>query len=201
MLFRSKAITLDLLLKSNGAEIHVPMKITTESVASDGQDFSDHEMFCKAGDKPIQAPSKGLKNLQGGSASCGVLGQSAPVESKAIALLAYLAPLIVVLMSTRRSNKPWLALVAIVAGFGLASPAHAETTGGLNALQYSPVVDGVGMTEKATTTPAGSYNVGLFMDYANDPIEIGGDKNSRVNSIMDNLVTAHAVANVGLTKR
>ncbi len=199
-----KDLNLELLFKTNGADARVPIKVTTEQVPSEVKDFTDKEMFCKASAEPLKADKKiNLKNLQGGSASCGVTSGNSGAINPWLALLGLALPLLLVGgIGSRRLQKNAILLIAgtigVAANAGSLRAAEAST--GLNALQYRPVVDGVGMTEKATNIPPGTYNAGVFMDYANDPVEIGGDKNSRVNSIMDNLVTAHAVANIGIFK-
>ena len=199
-----QALDLELLIKSNGADLRVPLKITTEEVANEAKDFADKEMFCKADAAPLKDSGKiNLKNLQGGSASCGVLGKDSASSDASWLFMSLLLPLLLATLfaADRKKSTLGLFLLAFVGINGIPkSAAAADASTGLNALQYRPVVDGVGMTEKATTLAPGTYNAGLFMDYANDPVEIGGDKNARVNSIMDNLVTAHAVANIGLFK-
>lgn len=192
----SGEVSLELTLKSGGVDFQIPLAVTTTEVEPDGKEFSDREMYCSAVEAETEAPGINLDNLQGGSASCGVVGHGA--ESRAPLAVALILPLaLAIYYLGRRSGLVLLFFLALAAN---APSAHAEQAGGLNALQYSPVVDGVGMTEKATTINQGGYNFGLFMDYANDPVEIGGEKNERINSIMDNLVTAHAVGNIGLLK-
>lgn len=195
-------IKLLLQIKANGSDLKIPMTVKTEALPYDGKEFTDKEMLCKVDGPAAETagPKLNLNNLQGGSASCGVIGQG---KSAGSAALLFLAPLAIagLYFSSRRRSGMALVAVGLVGLTSLSQTTEAAESGGLNALQYRPVVDGIGTAEKATTLGAGSYNAGLFMDYANDSVELGGEKNKRLDSIMDDLVTAHAVANVGLHRR
>lgn len=192
-----QTLSLELLIKSSGSEIKVPMSVTTKSLPYDGNDYADREMLCKADGALPGKPN--LKDFQGGSASCGVIpGKSGKGSPSSTILLAL--PLLVLAITSMRRKHAAAALVATTSLVAAAGTTNAAE-GGLNALQYRPVVDGVGTTERATTMEVGKFNAGLFMDYSNDAVELGGEKNRRVDSIMDDLVTAHAVGNVGLHRR
>jgi hypothetical protein len=192
-------------ITSRGKSYVVPVHATTEQVEYDGEDFTDQEMFCKAGD-PLPAKLS-LANLQGGSASCGVTAASSAASSSLL-LWLMLLPVLAGAAFSRLIPRSFAALLAAGLALAVIFPEGAfaaeeddETKGGLNALQYRPVVDGVGSSERATTMGAGGINAGLYMDYANDAIELGGEGNERASSVMDDLVTAHMAASVGVHQR
>jgi hypothetical protein len=175
-------------------------------------------------------PGLNLSRLQGGSASCGVTRSNSSSSSSLslwFLLLPLALPLFLFLLGRGRPCGAWswrlrrrdqgsspgngprtrrLASFTFIAftSTWLMNPPSAKaetTTNGLNALQYRPVVDGVANTEKATTLPAGTYNAGLFVSYASDPLDLGGDKDRKISAVMTNLTTAHAVANIGILDR
>jgi hypothetical protein len=185
---------LEVVLTAGTAQVSVPVAITTDKVASQHADFQDKEMFCAAEVAPAtEGPKLRLKDLQGGSGSCGTVpGDS--TERNALALIALLLlPLLVV--ARKKTLAPVAALLALVAG-----TAKAEDSKGLNTLNYRPVVDGIATSEKAQTPEQGRFNAGLYMDYANDAVELSGDKGKRLGSVADNQVTAHVAADVGVFK-
>jgi hypothetical protein len=189
----------ELLITASGTKVSIPMGITTSEVAYDGSKLEDREMVCGDTLKPkTEDPDLNLKNLQGGSASCGVITDKAGAYAPVFGMLLFGIPLLFVLAFTLRR---YLGLIVILSLAGLSlNPTSAEAKSqGLNALQYRPVNDGVGSADKAQPTAAGNLNAGVYMDYANDAVEIGGEKNSRVQSIMDDMVTAHAVLDYGLS--
>ena len=189
--------SLEIAVKSLGKEVKFPLQLSTQMVSRETPEFSDKEMQCSGGIKTAtEEPKNKLKNLQGGSASCGVVGFK---ESSSMTLLVILSPLMFLLVRRKKATVVVTGIAAMVF-VSLANPASAKDSTGLNALQYKPVNNGVGTTE--TARPVGSHNLdaGIYMDYSNDAVEIGGDKNKRIDSIMDDLVTAHAVLNYGFTK-
>lgn len=192
-------LALELVVSGSGATAKVPVVLTTQLDSDSKKPLADQEMLCESDNvaPATEGPKLKLKNLQGGSASCGVSGREQSGES--LLLVLFLCPLLLALRPVKVKS---LTIIAVVLGFLVRSnPAFAEGSQGLNALQYRPVIGGVGNTEAAPTLNPGRYNVGLFMSYANDPVELGDDSNKRVSSVMDNLVTAHLVANVGLLDR
>lgn len=191
-------LTIELLVKSSGSEIKIPMTVSTKTVPYEGVDYTDREMFCRADGALPEKIS--LKDLQGGSASCGVV-PARDSGNSSWPLVLMLAPVLLAIAAAPRKQRAATVLVAGAGALLLATGATRAEEGGLNALQYRPVVDGVSSTERATTMEAGTFNAGLFMDYANDAVELGGEKNKRINSVMDDLVTAHAVSNFGLHRR
>jgi hypothetical protein len=197
-----QAISLDLFLGAAGREVRVPMTVGLEAVPYEPTDLLDKEMFCKADAPPADAPKPTLSDLQGGSGSCGVIA-SPKATRRTMMLFVLLVPLLFVLIRTRILSGFTVSVLALTAGvfFFWTGRAAAEESQGLNALQYRPVVDGVGSTETATALPPGTFNAGAFVDYANDPVELGGEKGKRLESVMDDLVTAHATFNVGLFDR
>lgn len=187
-------LKVDLVVKVMTSDVTIPVTMSTEKIASEGVEFQDKEMFCAPGIAPAtESPKLNLSDLQGGSGSCGSVPGEGGGGAKPAALFLLLAlPLLAVAVRARRSAV----LVAAVAV--TATTARAE---GLNALNYRPVVDGVATTEKASVPEPGQFNAGFYMDYANDAIEISGSKGKRFGSVMDDLVTAHAAANVGIFRR
>jgi hypothetical protein len=207
----NEALKVDVLLKTAAGEINVPLQLATTKLPEEtGKELRDREMLCAATpvSPVIEAPKPDLSHLQGGAASCGTLGdqlgETDNLESRGAVFAFMLAPVaLALLLMPRRRGAAAQALALAAAGFAAsASDARAaEQAKGLNALQYRPVVDGVAQTEKADVLAPGAVNAGVFMDYANDTVELGGEKNKRIDSVMDDLVTAHAVLNVGLFKR
>jgi hypothetical protein len=208
----SEVLRIDILLKSASGEISIPLQLATTKVpAEPGKELQDREMLCAA-EAPVapatQEPKPDLSNLQGGSASCGTLGddlgETDRLSTRGAVFAFMLAPVaLALLLMRRRRGAAAQALALAAAGFAASATnaRAAEQAKGLNALQYRPVVDGVAQTEKADVLAPGAVNAGIFMDYANDTVELGGEKNKRLDSVMDDLVTAHAVLNVGLFKR
>jgi hypothetical protein len=190
---------IDLLVKSNGAERRFPLNIAMKKIKNDGKELVDQEMFCAVA---AATPKLNLNNLQGGAGSCGVVN-GAMNDTNVLGLIVVLAmPLLAVFAFAGFGWRLVFGVaIATVMISGSQNAFAEESAGGLNALQYRPVVGGVAASEKADTIGTGQMNAGLFMDYSNDAVELGGEKNKRVDSIMDDLVTAHAVANVGLASR
>ena len=206
-LLGSQEFKLDFQFTSDGEAFSIPAQIATIKLAPQGPPyFQDREMLCADILKPTEdTPDFNLNNLQGGSASCGTLGDQARTRSPskwALFILMFL-PVggAIFLLRGKSNNSLWIVFCALLISAKAAPVAKAaEKTLGLNALQYRPVVDGVGQTETADVLSPGATNAGIFVDYANDAVELGGEKNKRIRSIVDDLITAHAVLNVGLVK-
>lgn len=189
---------IDLVLKVGTGELTIPLTATTEKIASDRSGFQDKEMFCAAAIAPAtEGPHFKLKNLQGGSGSCGAVSGAARASAWTLVFL-FGAPILVLAVRGRR--KAFVVGTVMVATCGIfsADVGHAAEAKGLNALNYRPVVDGVATSEKASVPDSGSVQAGLFMDYANDAIELAGDDGKRLGSVADNLTTAHVMGNLGL---
>lgn len=185
---------------ASGEMVPFSFKIGTETVEGSSVDFTENEMFCKAEtlDPAVVEPKLTLKDLQGGSGSCGVV--SAQKGSTAAVLVVFLLPLLLLLFSARRAKGLVLAAAAFLlaqSGNGLAD----EKVSGLNSQHYRPVVDGIGNTESGQNMNAGTYNAGIYGDYANDPVEIGGEKGKRIRGVTDDMVTAHFAGNIGIFSR
>ncbi len=191
------ALDLRLEVYANGAMVPFDFKVNTSVVPGADADFTDNEMFCKAEslDPVLVGPS--IKDLQGGSGSCGVVGTEN--ETSNWFFMLFLLPLA---LAVRRSFVGFRAKGLVILSVLLASSAGEavadEKVSGLNSQHYRPVVDGVGNTESATVINPGTYNAGLYGDYANDPVEIGGEKGKRIKGVTDDMVTAHFSANLGL---
>ena len=195
-------LTLNLTLSSLSGQVVIPVAISTESISSSGADLTDKEMFCSAEiAAATDAPHINLDDLQGGSGSCGRVPGTNGSGSLIAMFMLFAVPVAFPFLRRRKGafGAALLASVSICAGFG--EDAMAVDAQGLNLLQYRPVIDGAGNTEKATTLAPGQFAGGIFMDYANDAAELSGNGGKRVSSVMDNSVTAHAVAGVGLTQR
>jgi|GEM_PF-3881662 len=195
----ANTLNLDLLLRAGAREVSVPFKIALTRVASTNAELASAEMLC-AGDG-AGAPKISLKNLQGGSASCAVVGESSSSQSATLLFMMSL-PLIVGLAFLRRKNNrisaSGAAFILTIAAVGSNGETAKAEDGGLNVLQYRPVIEGNGAAETATPLQSGTYSAGMYLDYANDALELGVEKNQRSRSVVDDLVTTHFVGNVGV---
>jgi hypothetical protein len=182
---------------ANGAMVPFDFKINTSVVPGADTDFTDNEMFCAAEslDPAIVGPS--IKDMQGGSGSCGVIG-SENSNSKWFFLLMLLPLLIAVRKSFARSSGQAIVVLGALAAAASGEAQAEEKVSGLNSQHYRPVVDGVANTESGQVINPGTYNAGLYGDYANDPVEIGGEKGKRIKGVTDDMVTAHFSGNLGL---
>ena len=194
------ALDLRLEIYANGAMVPFDFKINTSVVPGADTDFTDSEMFCKAEslDPAVVGPS--IKDLQGGSGSCGVIGIE-NADSKWFFVMFFL-PLVIALRRAFARSAATAAVVISALSVMTAGEAKAdEKVSGLNSQHYRPVIDGIGNTESANVINPGTYNAGLYGDYANDPVEIGGEKGKRIKGVTDDMVTAHFAANLGLLNK
>ena len=189
------SMKLELLLKAGAREVSLPLNIALSKVEATGATLSSAEMQCESG---AALPRLSLKNLQGGSASCAVVGSESGTPRDLSFLLILLTPLIAVAFSRSKKGMLSLAFVLFVSGTVVFSSSAVAQEGGLNVLQYRPVIDGNGTSEVATPLTRGSTNVGIYVDYANDALELGVEKNKRSQSVVDDLVATHFVASYGV---
>ncbi len=191
------ALDLRLEVYANGAMVPFDFKVNTSVVPSADADFSDNEMFCKAEalDPSVVGPT--IKDMQGGSGSCGVIGNDS-AKSKWFFVLFFLPLVIALRRSFSRLSATAVAVLAAMAAAPSGEAQAEEKVSGLNSQHYRPVVDGVGNTESGQVINSGTYNAGLYGDYANDPVEIGGEKGKRIKGVTDDMVTAHFSGNFGL---
>lgn len=185
---------------ASGVMVPFSLAISTETIEGASADFVENEMFCKAEtlDPEIVDPKITLKDLQGGSGSCGVIGNrdfSGPLN-----LIVLMLPLLLLVRSSRCGKNILLAVLSILVFQSRDSFAEGKPSG-LNSQHYRPVVDGIGNSESGRNINSGSYTAGLYGDYANDPVEIGGEKGKRIRGVTDDMVTAHFVGNLGLFSR
>ncbi len=195
-----QVLPVELLVRVNTQDVKIPLNVMTELSANAGVELADKEMFCLAGEQiapAIEKPKLSLDDLQGGSGSCGVAA-SASGASKAPFLGLFL--LLPAIFALARRQRAQLAAVA-VAGLFAAEGASADEAKGLNAMHHRPVLDGAGNTEKASGLGAGQLKAGLFLDYANDAVELSGKKGKRLDSVVDDLASMHAVFGLGLHKK
>jgi hypothetical protein len=196
----NRSIELDVMVTSQGNKIKFPLQITTQKVKKKGKTFTDKEMHCSDVIKPkTENPETNLKNLQGGSASCGVVGKG---FTSMMSLLILVLPLLLIAMR-KRTKLPLKTLATGLIALPMiltSSPSQAKD-GGLNSLQYRPVNDGIGVAESGSNISKNSLNAGLYMDYSNDAVELADDENTRIKSVVDDMVTAHAVFNYGITSK
>jgi hypothetical protein len=189
-----KTVNLGLNISAAGETIPFTFNLSTNVVEGAEKEFTDREMFCAAETAQI-VEGITLKDLQGGSGSCGVVGFG--TESPRGFLFVLLLPLAFVFFSSGRIAALLALLGAGVVSFSSAGVAE-EKVSGLNSQHYRPAVDGVGNTENGRLINPGTFNAGIYGDYANDPVEIGGEKGKRVKGVTDDMVTAHFAANIGL---
>jgi hypothetical protein len=186
-----ESLSAQILVKAGGVERKIPIRMSLGKLAPGASELVDQEMLCSLDGSPRLS----LKNMQGGSASCGVVA-GAKSQNQGTWLLAFAPILLAIMMIFRRRRDAAVVLLAMTGLAGVATQSRAES--GLNALQMRPAVDGIGVSERATAMPQGSWHLGLFYDYANDAIELGGEKNVRESSVVDDLSVAHMVAGLGI---
>lgn len=191
-----RALNVQLSVYANGEAIPFDFALSTEIVPGAELDFTDREMFCAADTANVAKLS--LKDMQGGSGSCGVAGVETTGSRTTLVFL--FMPVLLVLLG-RRAKGLLVATLAFASVSWANSASAEEKITGLNSQHFRPIVDGVGNTESAVVINPGTYNIGIFGDYANDPVEIGGEKGRRVRGVTDNMMTAHVTGNIGLLDR
>lgn len=187
-------------IKADGVERQLAAKFKTVLEPYNGDQLEDKEMLCQGGGIAPQEPGK-LK-LQGGSASCGVIKVSSGPRSASwwLMLLALFLPLLHPLMRLKGRSQPLAGLAAGIVAASLLAPgkASAAEPAGANFLNFQPAAGGIATVESAEIAGPLEVNAGLFVDYANDPIELAGPKSRRVSSLQDDVLTGHAALTLGL---
>lgn len=190
----ARTVNLGLTVRANGEEIPFSLAVSTNVVEGAEKEFTDREMYCAA-ETPQIAEGVTLKDLQGGSGSCGVIGLG-DTSTRGLVVL-FVMPVLFALVATRRVGLFLILIGVAVVSFSSPSTAE-EKVSGLNSQHYRPVVDGIGNTESGRLINPGTFNAGIYGDYANDPVEIGGEKGRRIKGVTDDMVTAHFTGNIGL---
>lgn len=198
----NKPINLDLDVRVDGNQIRVPITINTTRITDNtSSEFENAEMYCTASLSPASERYK----MQGGAASCGHVGidsktKKPPVSRTGVYIVLLVPILIAIFVSGKSDLNRFFHFLIILFPliFSFSSHAKSAEKNGVNVLNFRPVVDGVGQVDKADVLSFGTANAGIFIDYSNDVVELSGEDNKRIKSVMDNLVTGHFVFNLGI---